>query len=191
MAARTPDRTIGLLLAAGASRRFGAEDKLLADLGGKPLVLHAADAMRAAAFDARLAVTSSAEVAVLLPDFEIAPVNPGAPQSASLRAGIRCAIAMGATRVVVALGDMPRVPPGLLAEIAHHPGPACAGDGARRTPPAAFPAELFESLLAATGDRGAGALLADLPESAVIATAPETLIDIDRPEDLARLQKNA
>jgi CTP:molybdopterin cytidylyltransferase MocA len=42
--------TIAILLAAGAGTRFGG-DKLLAPLHGKPLVLHAVDALRAAVAD--------------------------------------------------------------------------------------------------------------------------------------------
>ena len=186
-----PGLTVGLLLAAGASRRFGAEDKLLAPFGPMPLMLHAAEAMRAARLDARLAVVSAPEAAVLLPDFDLVQIAPGAEQSASLKAGIRRAEAMGAARVVIVLADMPLITSDLISEIAERTGPACAGDGTRRMPPAAFPAEFFPELLKATGDKGAGPLLKDLPESAVIRTLPELLTDIDRPEELARLQKNA
>ena len=185
------DKTVGLLLAAGASRRFGEVDKLLQPLRDKPLVLQVAGSLRAAPLAVRLAVTSSDDVSVLLPDFELARVAPGAPQSESLKVGIRVAQALGATRVVIALGDMPLVTADLIAKIARRSGAVCAGDGSRRMPPAGFPSEMFPKLLEATGDRGAGPLLADLPESAVIPVAPETLTDIDRPEDLARLQKNA
>ena len=38
----------GLILAAGAGTRFGAQTKQLADLRGKPLLQHAVDAMNAA-----------------------------------------------------------------------------------------------------------------------------------------------
>ncbi|MFC0305415.1 NTP transferase domain-containing protein, partial [Rhizorhabdus histidinilytica] len=39
-----------ILLAAGSARRMGA-DKLMADLGGRPLALHAFEALLAAGFD--------------------------------------------------------------------------------------------------------------------------------------------
>ena len=38
-------KTLGVLLAAGASRRFGAEDKLLAPWQGQPLVMAASRAL--------------------------------------------------------------------------------------------------------------------------------------------------
>lgn len=48
-----------LLLAAGASRRFGTENKLLAPLAGKPLVRHAGDAARAVPAALHFVVTST------------------------------------------------------------------------------------------------------------------------------------
>ena len=46
-----------VLLAAGASTRFGAGNKLLAELGGRPLVAHAADALLASGVDEIVVVT--------------------------------------------------------------------------------------------------------------------------------------
>ncbi len=42
---RGSDATAGVLLAGGHSRRFGREDKVLADLDGKPLFVHALDGL--------------------------------------------------------------------------------------------------------------------------------------------------
>ena len=50
-----PETTALVLLAAGQSRRFGG-DKLGAPLLGKPLALHAADALAAIPFATRIAV---------------------------------------------------------------------------------------------------------------------------------------
>jgi hypothetical protein len=46
-----------VLLAAGASTRFGAGNKLLAELGGRPLIAHAADALLASGVDEIVVVT--------------------------------------------------------------------------------------------------------------------------------------
>jgi molybdenum cofactor cytidylyltransferase len=49
-------------------------------------------------------------------------------------------------------------------------------------PPALFGARHFGALEALSGDRGAGALLADAP----CLPLPPGRLDVDRPEDLAR-----
>ena len=67
----------GLLLAAGASRRFGPKDKLLSPLRGRPLIAHAAEAMRRAALDRRIAVIANPDLAPHLAGFEIVAVAPG------------------------------------------------------------------------------------------------------------------
>ena len=189
--AATPDGegTAAVLLAAGASRRFGAADKLLAGLRGRPLVAHAAAALRQSGLAPLIAVTTNPQVAALLPEFRIVrPDLPDPAQSDSLRAGIAAARALGAARVVVALGDMPDVPPDLLRAVAARATdtlPAAATDGARVLPPACFPAALFDALLVARGDRGARGLLAGLPEAQRVPAAPGALRDIDTPADLA------
>ena len=54
-----------LLLAAGQSRRFGPQDKLLAPLAGRPVVAHALDALALPEADFRLAVVSTDQVATI------------------------------------------------------------------------------------------------------------------------------
>ena len=152
-----------------------------------PLAAHAAAAMRGAAVDLRIAVVASGAVADLFGGFEIVLLDKPGPQSDSLRAGVALAEARGAGRIVVTLGDMPLVTATLIDRVLAIPDAAAVTDGTRRMPPAAFPAEQFPRIQALEGDRGAGALLRELPAEALIRVAPETLTDIDTPEALAAI----
>ena len=178
-----------LLLAAGASHRFGPQNKLLALFEGRPLLRHCADAARAVPADLHLAVVSDPAVEALLPDFRKVLVAPGAPQSESLKAGLAVAQAMNAARVLVVLADMPRVTSALMAEVLARgrTGPAAATDGISILPPACLPAAIFPQIQTLAGDQGAGALLRHLPQSQLVAADPATLIDIDTSADLAAL----
>lgn len=177
----------GLLLAAGASRRFGDANKLLAPLAGRPLVAAAAEAMRALPLDRRIAVISDARLIPLLDGFHIVQISQG-QQSDSLRAGL--AAAADPARLLIALGDMPLVTTAHLAAILA----TCTDDlpAASRNqdsgpmPPACFPRSWLDRLGALTGDQGAGRLIRDLPDAQLI-TARDLLSDIDTREDLARL----
>lgn len=175
-----------LLLAAGQSRRFGTADKLLADLDGRALVTHAAGALEGVAD--RVAVVSSRAVADLLQPmgFRLVMQPPGQPQSASLSAGIAAIKRSGATRVVIALGDMPFIGTGDIAGLIalRDDAPGCCWKDGAPIPPAIFPASYFGRLMALTGDRGAGALLRDVPPTMRIEIPAARLRDIDRPTDL-------
>lgn len=175
----------GILLAAGASRRFGQSDKLLAPLFGQPLVLHAAQALVSAHLDVLIAVTRKPEIANLLAGFEILTPHGTKPgQSDSLRVGIDRAMALGCDKAVVILGDMPFVTPALIDNVVSRctaTVPAAATDGRRIMPPACFPAGRFKELTALKGDRGASDILKALPASARVTAPAETLRDIDTP----------
>ena len=67
--------TVGILLAAGHSRRFGATNKLLTTFRDKPLILHAADTMKGAGLDHCIAVVSNEKVAEELSDFLLVKIN--------------------------------------------------------------------------------------------------------------------
>jgi molybdenum cofactor cytidylyltransferase len=184
----------GVLLAAGSSRRFGSDDKLLAMLQGRQLVTHAAQAMYGFGPDVLIAVITSPEVAELLPDFEIAmPLEEAPEQSDSLRAGISLAESRGATRIVIALADMPFVTADLLQTVVGRSTASCPSavtDGRRTMPPACFPQSCFSDLRNLSGDRGAAALLRKLPPSALVKVAQETLRDIDTPDLLRAAQSD-
>lgn len=180
---------IGILLAAGRSTRFGPENKLLAPVRGCPLLAHAAGAMRAVPLARRLAVVGDPALDALLDGFDLLRPPSGEGQAASVTLAVATAARMGARRVLIALGDMPDVDGALMHEVLARCGArgACATDGTRRTPPAAFPAARFGALLALSGDAGAGRLLRDLPDDACIAVPAAHLADIDTPADLRRV----
>ncbi|MFN3277807.1 MAG: NTP transferase domain-containing protein [Paracoccus hibiscisoli] len=178
----------GLLLAAGASRRFGPEDKLLAPVAGLPLVAHAAQAMRQLALDQRIAVITNPALRPLLQGFRIVMIDQG-QQSDSLRAGL--AAAGNPARLLIALGDMPDVTPAHLTQVmamATDDLPSCSNDGAAPLPPACFPRAWLPALAALTGDQGAGRLLRDLPACQHLA-AQGLLRDIDRPDQITTVPR--
>lgn len=172
-----------MLLAAGRGTRFGGA-KLAADLAGKPVLRHAADSLRALPFAAHIAVIGPAtpdpgDYTTVLLD------PPDAPQARSLALGVVAARECGADAVLVALGDMPLVPPEhIIALIAAFDGDRIGSAALHaRLPPALFGARHFDTLCALAGDRGAGALLRDAP---CLPLTADQALDIDRPEDLAR-----
>lgn len=183
--------TVGLLvLAAGRSERFGADDKLLADCGGRPLLAVTLANLGRVPVARRLAVVSSDAVAVLCrrAGFGVQWVPRGVGQGDSLAAGVR-ALQGQVARLVVALGDMPRLPPEAVTRLLDLPAdqPACAAMGAIPMPPVVFPADWLPRLAGLSGDRGAGALLRDLPAETRLPMPAAWLADVDRPDDLNRI----
>ena len=104
----------------------------------------------------------------------------------SLAAGV--AAAPEAAGWVIALADMPWVPPEVVRQVAAAvaggalvAAPVCAG---RRGHPVGFGASLGRDLMAITGERGARDLLERHGLTEVPTTDPGVLRDVDRPEDL-------
>ncbi len=177
-----------LMLAAGASRRFGAQDKLLAPLHGQPLVGHAARGLRGLGAIRHLAVISSVPVANVLAEQGVATlaIAPGQGQSASLAAGVRELARDDPDAILIALGDMPflRTEDFQAVVTAGWHGPACAARAGVPMPPALFSRDWVLRLKEMTGDSGARELLAAIPASGRVDIAPERLRDIDCPGDL-------
>lgn len=182
--------TVGaVLLAAGASHRFGAEEKLLAPLNGDALIRHAARIV--AGFPVRLAVVSSDAVRAEVERSGIPclTVPAGRGQGDNLAAGVR---AIGdVDRLAVFLGDMPFLRAEdvarLLSTDPHRP--ACATLNGVPLPPAIFPRHWLPRLAVLSGDRGAGALLraGDVAHPAIPAAH---LRDVDRKGDLDPIQSD-
>lgn len=179
----TGPRIAAVLLAAGRATRFGG-GKLGADLGGKSVARHAADALAALPFARRIAICS--EQTPELPHFfRLTLTPPDAPLSRSIATAI--AALDDCDAALFALADMPLVPPDHFARLLDvFDGDAVATRvNGRAMVPAIFGREHFAVLAALTGDRGAGALLADAP---AIDLEPGLALDVDTPEDLARAQ---
>ncbi|BAZ94726.1 uncharacterized protein FOKN1_2352 [Thiohalobacter thiocyanaticus] len=190
-------RPVGILLAAGQSRRFGS-DKLLQPLpDGTPLALAAAENLRLA-LPETVAVVAKADGAVagLLRAAGIpVVVNPGA--EAGMGTSIACGVRArdSAAGWVIALADMPFIRPETIAAIAatlvdeHVIGaPAYAG---KRGHPVGFGAAYRDALLKLDGDVGArGIVQAHAHRLRRVPTDdPGVLRDIDRPEDFQNLHR--
>jgi molybdenum cofactor cytidylyltransferase len=185
----------GLLLASGAARRFGS-NKLIAPLGGRPVVRWSADALAGAVDELFVVVPDdSAEIRVALAGLPVRwVVNHEAHtgMSSAFRAGVAAQPA-DAEALVVALGDQPMLDGDVAARVVARwrEGGASAvapryEDG--RGHPVLFGASLFAALRALDGDRGARALLDGLGASlALVDVAGPQPADVDTREALDAL----
>ncbi len=162
-------RVAGVVVAAGLSRRMGGENKLLADVGGKPIVAHVVDALLEASIDPVLVVVGheADRIRACLGDRRVRLVeNPDYAEGlgASIRAGFR-ALEEPVDAALVALGDMPRLRAEHVSKViaAFDPSrgrsicvPVHEG---RRGHPVLWSSRHFTELRELTGDVGARALL--------------------------------
>ena len=180
---------VAIVLAAGKASRFGS-DKLSAQFKGEPLLAHAIRAAFAAPVSRVILVCPPAFDTSLWPAIE--PVRLASPEmSASLKAGI--AAAAGADGAFIFLGDMPLVPHGIAAQLAARLGENFAAIPRYRSKnghPVLLSALAFPEIAQLTGDQGAGILLKARKDVAFADCTDEgVLLDIDRAEDIARLER--
>ncbi|MET8845693.1 nucleotidyltransferase family protein [Amycolatopsis sp. NPDC004625] len=183
----------GLLLAAGAGRRFGGP-KALARLEGEPLVLRALRTLTAAGcHPVRVVVGAAAEqVRDLLPDPSLAvPADDWQTgMGASLRAGLAAlAAAPEPVGALVHLVDLPWVGPDVLARVAALAAPEtvarAAYDGAPGHPVLLGRRWWSEIAGTARGDRGARDWLAGRADLTLVECGDlGSGRDVDRPADL-------
>lgn len=178
------DRLAVIVLAAGASRRFGAADKLLAPLDGRPLAMHAFALAGAVGAGQALAITARKETAALAEAAGLTPVpvTPGGDQSDSVRAGL-AALRPQIGAVLFMLADMPWLRTGDLAALLSLGPPACAATGGARMPPALLPRSWCDDA-PLSGDRGLRPLLGRIPPGRCLCLPPARLGDVDCPADL-------
>lgn len=190
-----------IVLAAGRSSRFEGGHKLLADIGGQPLIRRTLLAAAASSVDTIVLVVAPETEAALRMAAEDGrwsiTVNTEAAQglSTSLRAGL-AALPQEIHGALVILADMPGLTPGLIARLlaraAEYPGSIVyplTGQG-QQGHPVFWPADIFPEFADLMGDQGAKPLLRRHAHRIVTIPADESAaIDIDTVEDLAAFQR--
>jgi CTP:molybdopterin cytidylyltransferase MocA len=194
-----PSGVSAIVLAAGAGNRFGG-GKLLAKLGGRPLLETTLENLRDAPVDETIVVVGADAEKLReicewygVRTFENEDWERG--QSTSVLAGLRACVeeARGA---VVLLGDQPLVGAGaverLVAAFTRGAKVTVATYGGRRRNPVLFSRETWPLLEAElTGDEGARSVLRRHPEL-VVEVPCDGLgdpADVDTREDLRRLEE--
>jgi molybdenum cofactor cytidylyltransferase len=192
-------RVAAIVLAAGQSRRMGAQNKLLADIDGKPMVARTLDAvMQSAVASVTVVLGHEAEqVRAVLADRRVTFTdNPDfeAGLSTSLKRGL-AAIPDDSDAVLICLGDMPRISADeinlLIDAFAPNAGHAICVPTYRgkRGNPVLLGRRFFAEIQDVSGDAGARYLIGAYPDLVyeVAMEGDAVLLDIDTPEALARI----
>jgi molybdenum cofactor cytidylyltransferase len=187
---------VGILLAAGFSRRFGPQDKLLHPLSNGLSVAEAAGQALITALPDAVAVVRQEnallQAALTAQGFSVAQCTTGAMEMAdSLKLGVQAAQAdfPAATGFVIALADMPFIQPATIRKVADQLAfsaivqPVVNG---QRGHPVGFASRFAQALLAVTGDQGARAVLRAHAHEVFLLACDDSgiLQDIDTLADL-------
>ena len=197
---RKDQRIAALVLAAGRSIRMGAINKLIAEIGGKPLVRIAAEQALASRAKPVIVVTGHERerVEAALAGLPVRFVNnPDYAEGlgSSLKTGI-AAVPADADAAIVCLGDMPQVDSSLIDKLLAAFDPERGAlvvvptfDG-RRGNPVVWSRRFFPDLMSIAGDIGARHLIGSYTEAVVeVPVAGEAaLTDVDTPESLSAVK---
>ena len=182
----------GIVLAGGASSRFGAT-KQVAILRGEPLAQHAIDALAGAGIADIVVVlghdADAVEAALALPAGARTVVNPRWTEGQASSLGIGLGAAADSDAVVVLLADQPGITAGhvraLVDAYRADPAPIVRLRFDDAPGPALLAAEVYADAMELEGDTGARALIARRPDAVrevrVPGPAPR---DVDTAEDL-------
>lgn len=187
------EKIAAVLLAAGMSSRYGEEDKLMADLRGKPVIAHTLETVASMAF---------AELVAVVRPIRFAPVihrkldrrgygliindRPEEGISGSIVRAVRHVMPNQKIRgILICLADMPDVPQSHYNRICMAAqdirSVVASTDGFMASPPAFIGRRHFDDLLHLKGDQGARVLLS---HGMHIEASDAVLRDIDTPNDL-------
>jgi molybdenum cofactor cytidylyltransferase len=189
-----------VVLGAGRSSRMGGPNKLLAEIGGRPLIRHVVDAALASRARPVVVVTGhqrdKVEAALVgLPVKFVHNPHFADGLGTSLKAGI-AALPADVDGAIVCLGDMPQVDAALIDRLIGAFDPDHGAlvvvptiDG-KRGNPVVWSRRFFPDLMAVEGDVGARYLIGRYTEA--VAEVPlagtAALTDVDTPEALAAVR---
>ncbi len=189
-----------LVLAAGRSSRMGGPNKLLAEIGGRPLLRMVVEAALASQARPVLVVTGHqrerVEAALVgLPVTFVHNPNHAEGLGTSLKAGI-AAMPAEIDGVVVCLGDMPQVDAALIDRLIAAIDPdksalvAVPTIEGKRGNPVVWSRRFFPDLMTVEGDVGARHLIGRYGEAVVEVpvSGAAALTDIDTPQALEALK---
>ena len=193
-------RVAAVVLGAGRSTRMGGPNKLLAEIGGRPLVRIAAEEALASRASPVIVVTGHQrdKVEAALSGLDVRRVhNPNfaAGLSTSVKAGL-AGLPEDVDGAIVCLGDMPQVTAPLIDKLVAAFDPERGAlvvvpviDGQRGNP-VVWARRFFRELMALDGDVGARHLIGRYPEAVVEVALTDTaaLVDVDTPDALDRVK---
>ena len=193
-------RIAAILLAAGRSTRMGGPNKLLAEIGGRPLVRITAEQALASRARPVIVVTGHQrdKVEAALKGLDVRTVhNPNFAEglSTSVKTGL-AAVPETADGAIVCLADMPQVTAPLIDKLVGAFDPERGAlvviptiDG-KRGNPVVWARRFFPELMGLDGDVGARHLIGRYPEAVaeVALTDTAALVDVDTPEAFDRVK---
>ena len=180
-----PMRIAALILAAGASTRFGSP-KQLARIGDRTMLVTVVDLAREAGLNPIVAVVAPG-IAVAPDVVPIVNAQPEAGLSRSLRMGI-AAMPAEVDAAVILLGDQPTIAQAMIraivkAERNGRPVTAARANG-RLGPPVLLMRDGFGLTQGAIGDEGLRSMLTRNPELVTPVDVAAHAPDVDTPADL-------
>ena len=185
-----------IILAAGRSTRMGGPNKLLADLGGKPLVRTVTEQALASKAQSVIVVTGhqAEQVEKALQGLKVKFVrNPDFAEglASSVKAGVT-AVADNSDGAVICLGDMPLISSNLIDRLIEAFAPdrghliAVPVSDNKRGNPVLWSRRFFNELMTLNGDIGARHLIARHSEAVAEVPVEDfgAFLDIDTPQTL-------
>lgn len=177
-----------IILASGLSERFGAQDKLSADLCGKPVLSYVLDTAQSVGFGEIFCVSR-------MPDIDGARLVkndcPECGQGHAVGLGLEAARKSGWETCVIMLGDMPLIELSyikkLIEKLTYN---QCVMSESKsiRMPPAGFKSTAIDLILSqelASGTRE----IFDQLNPATLQLDADAALDVDTPADLARVAR--